>query len=190
MKSKEKLQAAAAKLFMEKGYENTTVQEIASLAGVTERTFFRQFKDKSDVLFDSGNTLGQLVAAFITENFDVEQNPLKLAVDGFASITFFDNSRERVLARDRIIQSNPDLQERELLKRQVLIESVTNALSVKFDSELSELAARFAVEIFHMAFRKWIVRAEKSFTEQMLAVYALYETTRMGRFSRVEIAQS
>ncbi|KLU65257.1 DNA-binding transcriptional repressor AcrR [Desulfosporosinus acididurans] len=176
MKSKEKLQVAAAKLFMEKGYENTTVQEIASLAGVTERTFFRQFKDKSDVLFDTSNTMGQRVAAFITDNFDVEQKPLKLAVDSFASISdYFDDSRERVLARNQIIQSNPDLQERELLKRQVLIESVTNALSVKFDSELSELAARFAVEIFHMAFKKWIESTEKGFAEQVLAVYQLYE---------------
>jgi AcrR family transcriptional regulator len=178
MKSKEKLQAAAAKLFMEKGYENTTVQEIASLVGVTERTFFRQFKDKSDVLFDTNNELGQRVAAFITDNFDVEQKPLKLAVDGFASISeFFDGSRERVLARNQIIQSNPDLQERELLKGQVLITSVTNSLSVKYDSELSELAARFAVEIFHMAFIKWIESAEKGLAEQLLTVYELYENS-------------
>jgi AcrR family transcriptional regulator len=177
MKSKEKLQAAAAKLFMEKGYENTTVQEIASLVGVTERTFFRQFKDKSDVLFDTSNAMGQRVAAYINDHYDVEQKPpLKLAVDGFASIfEFFDGSRERVLVRNQIIQSNPDLQERELLKGQVLIESVTNALSDKFDSELSELAARFAVEIFHMAFNKWVESAEKSFAEQVLAVYELYE---------------
>ncbi|EGW37752.1 TetR/AcrR family transcriptional regulator [Desulfosporosinus sp. OT] len=178
MKSKEKLQVAAAKLFMKKGYENTTVQEIASLAGVTERTFFRQFKDKSDVLFDTSNTMGHRVAAFITDKFDVEQKPLKLAVEGFASVSdYFDVSREQVLARSQIIQSNPDLQERELLKRQVLIESVTNALSVKFDSELSELAARFAVEIFHMAFRKWIESPEKGFAEQVLAVYELYENS-------------
>ncbi|AFM41453.1 transcriptional regulator [Desulfosporosinus acidiphilus SJ4] len=176
MKSKEKLQLAAAQLFMKNGYENTTVQEIASLAGVTERTFFRQFKDKSDVLFDSSNTLGQRVAAFITDNFEVERKPLKLAVGGFATISeFFDGSRERVLARNQIIQSNPDLQERELLKRQVLIESVINALSVKYDIELSELAARFSVEIFHIAFKKWIKSDEKSFAEQVLDVYALYE---------------
>lgn len=59
---------------MERGYENTTVQEIASLAGVTERTLFRQFKDKSDVLFDTNNEMGQQVAAFITDNFNVEKN--------------------------------------------------------------------------------------------------------------------
>lgn len=178
MKSKEKLQAAATKLFMEKGYENTTVQEIASLAGVTERTFFRQFKDKSDVLFDTNNELGQGVAAFITDNFDIEKKPLKLAVEGFVSISeFFDGSRERVLARNQIIQSNPDLQERELLKGQMLIASVTNSLSATYDSDLSELAARFAVEIFHMAFIKWIKSAEKGLAEQLLNVYELYENS-------------
>ncbi len=178
MKSKEKLQAAAAKLFMEKGYENTTVQEIASLAGVTERTFFRQFKDKSDVLFDTNNELGQVVAAFISDNFDIEKKPLKLAVEGFVSISeFFEGSRERVLARNQIIQSNSDLQERELLKGQVLIASVTSSLSAKYDSDLSELAARFAVEIFHMAFIKWIKSAENGLAEQLLTVYELYENS-------------
>ncbi|CAG7651769.1 hypothetical protein PAESOLCIP111_06386 [Paenibacillus solanacearum] len=175
MKSKEKLQAAAAKLFMEKGYENTTVQEIADLAGVTERTFFRQFKNKPDVLFDTNNEMGQQVAAFITNNFDIGKKPLKLAVDGFVSISgFFDNSRERVLARNQIIQNNPDLQERELLKGQLLIASVANSLCAQYDSDLSELAARFAVEIFHMAFIKWINSAEKSLAEQLLNVYDLY----------------
>ena len=178
MKSKEKLQAAAVKLFMEKGYENTTVQEIASLAGVTERTFFRQFKDKSDVLFDTNNELGQWVAAFITDNLNVETKPLKLAVEGFVSNSeFFESSRERVLARNQIIQSNSDLQERELLKGQMLIASITSSLSAKYDSNLSELAARFAVEIFHMAYSKWITNAEISLAEQLLAVYELYENS-------------
>lgn len=175
MKSKERLQAAAAKLFMEKGYESTTVEEIARLAGVTERTFFRQFKNKSDVLFDADNALGQQIASFITDNLDVGLEPLQLAVDGFVSIcSFFEGSRERVLMRNQIIQSHPDLQERELLKRQMLIESVINALSTKYNRDLSELAARFAVEIFHMAFTKWIKSAEKSLAEHLLSVYELY----------------
>lgn len=178
MKSKEKLQAAATKLFLEKGYENTTVQEIADLAGVTERTFFRQFKNKPDVLFDTNNEMGQHIAAYITNNFEVENKPLKLAVDGFVSISgFFDGSRERVLARNQIIQNNPDLQERELMKGQLLIASITNSLAAKFDSDVSELAARFAVEIFHMAFIKWIHNAENSLAEQLLAVYELYENS-------------
>lgn len=178
MKTKEKLQTAAMKLFMEKGYENTTVQEIAELAGVTERTFFRQFKTKPDVLFDTNNEMGQQIAAFITDNVNVERSPMRLAVEGFASVSeFFDRSRERVLARNQIIHNNSDLQERELLKGQLLIASITASLSAYYDHELSELSARFAVEIFHMAFIKWLNSAEKSLAEQLLSVYELYENS-------------
>ena len=46
------LQQAALELFRERGYEQTTAAEIAARAGVTERTFFRHFADKRDVLFD------------------------------------------------------------------------------------------------------------------------------------------
>jgi AcrR family transcriptional regulator len=49
-----KLQAQALKLFTEKGYEHTTVAEIAKAAGVSERTYFRYFPTKPDaVLWDS-----------------------------------------------------------------------------------------------------------------------------------------
>lgn len=178
MKTKEKLLAAAMKLFMEKGYENTTVQEIADLAGVTERTFFRQFKTKPDVLFDTNNEMGQQMAAFITDHLDVEKDPLKLAVEGFVSLSgFFDRSKERVQARNRIILNNPDLQERELLKGQRLIASITDALTARYDPDLSELAARFAVEIFHMAFIRWMNHAEKTLAEHLLTIYELYENS-------------
>ncbi len=80
-----------------------------------------------------------------------------------------------MLARNQIIQSNPDLQERELLKGQVLITSISNSLSAQYDGDLSELAARFAVEFFHMAYIKWIIYAERSLAMQLLTVYELYE---------------
>ncbi|MCL2113042.1 TetR/AcrR family transcriptional regulator [Lactococcus protaetiae] len=175
MKSKEKLQIAATKLFMEKGYENTTVQEISSLAGVTERTFFRQFKDKSDVLFDSENHLGKQVASYISEYSSDTLNPLKLAVSGFAATTLFDKNRERALSRTQIVNSHPDLIERELLKAQTLIASVENALSPHFDSSLSALSARFSVEIFHLAFVKWTHEKDKKFSEQIWGVYDTYK---------------
>src|ERR1700757_4365985 len=47
-----RLQLAALDLYRERGYEETTAAEIAAKAGVTERTFFRHFSDKREVLFD------------------------------------------------------------------------------------------------------------------------------------------
>ena len=46
-----RLQQAALELYAERGYEQTTVAEISERAGLTERTFFRHFADKREVLF-------------------------------------------------------------------------------------------------------------------------------------------
>jgi hypothetical protein len=49
-----RLEQAALALYGERGFENTTVAEIAARAGLTERTFFRHFADKREVLFAGG----------------------------------------------------------------------------------------------------------------------------------------
>lgn len=176
MKSKQKLQAAASELFLKKGYENTTVQEIAHAAGLTERTFFRQFKDKSDVLFDSENTLGNQVAAYISANIDQEKNPVQLTIDGFAILDIFDKNRVRTLMRSQIIASHSDLRERELLKSQTIVLSVQTALSPKFDAEIAALAAAVALQIFHLAFTAFLEDDTQTFKEHLFRCYAQYKT--------------
>ena len=52
--ARERLQAAALELFATRGYEQTTAAEIAQSVGLTERTFFRHFSDKREVLFYGG----------------------------------------------------------------------------------------------------------------------------------------
>ena len=49
--ARERLQAAALELFATRGFEQTTAAEIAQAVGLTERTFFRNFSDKREVLF-------------------------------------------------------------------------------------------------------------------------------------------
>ena len=54
-----RLERAALELYGERGFEQTTVAEIAERAGLTERTFFRHFADKREVLFcGRGRTAG------------------------------------------------------------------------------------------------------------------------------------
>ena len=60
-----RLEQAALELYIERGFEQTTVAEIAEQAGLTERTFFRYFADKREVLFGGQDVLQDLFVNII-----------------------------------------------------------------------------------------------------------------------------
>src|SRR6478736_5183412 len=62
-----RLEQAALELYVERGYEQTTVAEVAERAGLTERTFFRHYADKREVLFDGSGMLQELFAEAVAE---------------------------------------------------------------------------------------------------------------------------
>ena len=62
-----RLQKAALELYTERGFDQTTVAEIAERAGLTERTFFRYFADKREVLFAGSNVLQETLVAALAE---------------------------------------------------------------------------------------------------------------------------
>ena len=72
---------AALELYAERGYEQTTVQDIAERAGVTERTYFRYFADKREVLFDGAHTLERLAGAGVVDA-PADAGPLEAAGAG------------------------------------------------------------------------------------------------------------
>jgi len=57
------LSAAAEKLFLARGFEQVTVEEISQAAGVSRRTFFRYFVSKEDVMVERSDRLGELLLA-------------------------------------------------------------------------------------------------------------------------------
>src|ERR1700737_4981446 len=62
-----RLEQAALKLYGERGFEQTTVAEIAKRAGLTERTFFRHFADKREVLFAGARELQELMLSTVAD---------------------------------------------------------------------------------------------------------------------------
>src|ERR1700757_1811298 len=111
-----RLQEAALALYSERGYEQTTVAEIAERAGLTKRTFFRYFADKREVLFWGSELLEQRMVAAIEAAPAAASAVALISVALDAAAVRFEEVREFAGVRHRIVASSPELQERELIK--------------------------------------------------------------------------
>jgi AcrR family transcriptional regulator len=151
-----RLQQAALALYGERGYEETTVAEIAERAGLTKRTFFRYFADKREVLFWGSELLEQQMVAAI------EAAPASASALGMigaaldAAAVRFDEVREFAGLRYRIIASSHELQERELIKGASLAAALAGALRARgVGDTAAALAARTGTTIMGLAFEQW-----------------------------------
>ena len=156
--ARERLQAAALDLFASQGFEQTTAAEIAQSVGLTERTFFRHFSDKREVLFYGQQ---QFLRAFI-DGVDAaprDASPLEViasALHGAASF-FPDERRAYSRTRQSVIDQNPALRERELHKLAGLATTVAEALRARGINEpAATLAAESGATVFGIAFAQWI----------------------------------
>src|SRR6516165_675944 len=107
--SRGRLAQAAMALYGERGFENTTVAEIAERAGLTERTFFRHFADKREVLFAGGDALQELIVSVVTAAPD-SLAPIEAAAAGLeaAGTQFFvEERREFSRQRQAVIAASP-----------------------------------------------------------------------------------
>ena len=155
-KVRRRLQEAALTLFSERGYEQTTASEIAARAGVTERTFFRHFPDKREVLFDGQIMLSEALTSAIAEAPGTLQ-PLEILCLAFRSIEqALEDNRPFSVPRQRVVASSPALQERELAKEAALTEDLAQALRGRgVDERLATLAAQTGWAAFHYAVAAW-----------------------------------
>ncbi len=115
-------------LYAEQGFEQTTVAEIAARAGLTERTFFRHFADKREVLFYGMDRLRDLLARAVA---DAPASATAMDAVGAAfeaAGAMFQENPERVRLRDAIVSANAELRERELIKLAAFAAAVAGAL--------------------------------------------------------------
>jgi AcrR family transcriptional regulator len=153
-----RLVVAALELFEERGYENTTVIEIAERAGLTKSTFFRHFPDKREVLF-GGGTMAGLLADGITAA-PATATPLEAvahAVDTIGRAAFTHDRREFSARRRAVIAANPELREREALKVLGLTTAMIDALRRRgFPELISRVAAELGALTLTIAYERWI----------------------------------
>src|SRR6478672_9355857 len=104
-----RLEQAAIALYAERGFENTTVAEIAERAGLTERTFFRHFADKREVLFaGSGLFEEQMVGAVAAA--PAGASPIDAAAAGLeAAAAMLQERRDFARQRQAIIAASAEL---------------------------------------------------------------------------------
>lgn len=139
-----RLQQAALALFGERGYDRVTATEIAARAGVTERTFFRHFADKREVLFEGEQLLGEALDRSI---FDAPAGlgPLDTLFHAFRSVRqLLEDNRSFAMPRHDVIVRTPVLRERELTKIAALTTRLAAALKTRGVADLEALLAAHA----------------------------------------------
>ena len=160
--ARSRLQAAALELYVEQGYEQTTVEEIARAVGLTERTFFRHFADKREVLFDGQDLLVRMFVDGVAAA-PADAAPLDIAAAALADAAAFfpDDRRHWSRQRQAVITANPALKERELLKMAALAGSIAGALRARGVADRAAvLAAESCVTVFSVSFEQWIADGE------------------------------
>ena len=149
-------------LYSEHGFEQTTVAEIAKRAGLTERTFFRHFADKREVLFGGSGTLQEVIVSAVAAAPD-SAAPIDAAAAGVeAAAGLLQERRDLARRRQAIIAANGELQERELIKLASLAAAIADALRRRGVAEpAANLAAEAGIAVFRIAFERWLEASDE-----------------------------
>ena len=170
-----RLQRTALELFRERGYDRTTAAEIAARTGVTERTFFRYFPDKREVLFDGEAVLRTALIASIADAPD-GMGPLDMLFRAFRSVLpLLEANRPFSKPWQEVISSTPALAERELAKLAALTHALAGALRTRSVEDLrAVLAAHAGMAAFAHATTSWLNDPALGLGERLdLAVHGL-----------------
>ena len=144
-------------LYGEHGFEQTTVSEIALRAGLTERTFFRHFSDKREVLFSGAAALTAMLVHAVAEA-PASLAPMEAVITALeAAGALFDERRQASQRRQRVIDANAELQEREVIKMATLASAIAGSLRERGVSDpAASLTAEAGIAVFKIAFGRWI----------------------------------
>ena len=154
--ARRRLMEAALALFAENGFDGTTAVQIAARAGLTERTFFRHFTDKREVLFDGQAVLADAFTAAIL-GAPLSMEPIAMIRCAFESmIDVMQENRTVSEPRQKIIAATPALREREIAKRDALTQTLASALQQKgVAPRRADLAARTGLTVLSYALDAW-----------------------------------
>jgi AcrR family transcriptional regulator len=166
LKMRRELAAAAMELFATKGYEATTVDEIAAATGVARRTFFRHFRSKEEAIFpDHDDTLVRAEA--VLNAAPPHEPPLDTVCRGIKEVMkMYAASPAVSVERYRLTREVPTLREREIASVARYERLFTRYLLAHFDEQahhdgnddplLAEVAASAVVTAHNHVLRRWL----------------------------------
>ncbi|MFE9257001.1 TetR family transcriptional regulator [Streptomyces sp. NPDC006879] len=178
LKMRRELATAAMELFATKGYEATTVDEIAAAAGVARRTFFRHFRSKEEAIFpDHDDTLTRAEA--VLDAAPVDEHPLDTVCRGIKEVMrMYAASPAVSVERYRLTREVPTLREREIASVARYERLFTRYLLAHFDERdhhdgnddplLAEVAASAVVTAHNHVLRRWLRAGGQGDVERQL----------------------
>src|ERR1700691_5076854 len=155
--SRGRLQEAALALYSERGFDQTTAAQIAERAGLTERTFFRHFADKREVLFGGSALLKERIVAGVSGAPETDGPPDAVSPGPAAAAAMLGEFR-RDLSRQRqaVIDATPELRERELAKLADYAAAGAAYLRQRGATDLqATLAAEAGMTVLRVAIQRW-----------------------------------
>ena len=151
-----RLERAALERYRERGFEHSTVAEIAKRAGLTERTFFRYFADKREVLFAGAGQLQDFLVSALASTPESAAPIDAIAAALQAAAAVLQERGEYAGQRQTVIASHAELRERELIKLASLAAALAATLRQRGVAEpAASLAAEAGIAVFRIAFERW-----------------------------------
>ncbi|MFC0431120.1 TetR family transcriptional regulator [Kutzneria buriramensis] len=144
-------------LFVERGFEQTTVDEIAEAAGLSRRSFFRYFPSKEDAVFGLLYDLGEELAAAVAARPAAEPPWDALRASCAVLIEPMLGRAEDAMALLRLIHETPSLRARHQDKQDRWRKLLTDALQARSVPRLdADVLASAALAVFDVVCREWL----------------------------------
>jgi AcrR family transcriptional regulator len=143
--TRERIVNVALQLFLERGFDAVTVDEIAASADVSKRSFFDYFPTKEEVIFFWQDSFGEVLAVAVAAR--PAHEPMTQTVEEAFTSSIEAASHPAAIAVDELIRKTPSLRERDYLKYAKLEQTLAGALMRRTKSDRERFRARLLATI-------------------------------------------
>jgi AcrR family transcriptional regulator len=141
----------ALALFVKQGFEATTVEQIASAAGISPATFYRHFRAKEDVLFNEGYD-PFLERAFADRPAGESLAEVVRTVYQEFAARLLEADHQALLLRHRLMSSVPALRDRLMREERTNLDQLVKLLADRVGRSPDDFEVRLAAAAVNAAF--------------------------------------